>query len=168
MKKKKIIFLDIDGVISTLYESMEIDNKIYWKDNEWARKLNVHYPFNENCVTLLNEIIKETDAEIILSSDWRRHKTLEQLDIIFKNNGVIKSPIDITPNYRDHYSNFEYARSIEIVHYIAENTIDINDIVVLDDLNLEMLFPPRLKTRFVKTYNGITEEHKSKILELLK
>lgn len=164
----KYIFLDIDGVLTTLYETMDLENLLYWKDNDWAKKMNVHYPFNENCVSILNEILKETDAEIILSSDWRKHKTKEQLDVIFKNNGVIKSPIDTTPNYRDHYSNFEYARSIEIVHYIAENTIDINNIVVIDDLNLEMLFPPRLSTRFVKTHNGIMEEHKSKILELLK
>lgn len=164
----KYIFLDIDGVLTTISESMDTDNLLYWKDNSWAKKLNVHYPFNEECVKILNDILKETGAEIILTSDWRKHKTLEQLDIIFKNNGVIKSPIDITPNYRDHYSNFEYARSIEIVHYIAENTIDINNIVVLDDLNLEILFPPKLRTRFIKTYDGLLGEYKSKILELLK
>lgn len=165
---KKYIFLDIDGVLTTLSESMDTDNLLYWKDNSWAKNLNVHYPFNEDCVKILNDILKETGAEIILSSDWRKHKTLEQLDIIFKNNGVIKSPIDITPNYRNNYSNFEYARSLEIVHYIAENTIDINNIVVLDDLNLEMLFPPKLRTRFIKTYDGLLGEYKSKILDLLK
>lgn len=165
---KKYIFLDIDGVLTTLSESMVTDNLLYWKDNSWAKNLNVHYPFNEDCVKILNDILKETGAEIILSSDWRKHKTLEQLDIIFKNNGVIKSPIDITPNYRNNYSNFEYARSVEIVHYIAENTIDINNIVVLDDLNLEMLFPPKLRTRFIKTYDGLLGEYKSKILDLLK
>lgn len=165
---KKYIFLDIDGVLTTLYESMDLDNMLYWKDNNWAKKMNVYYPFNETCVNILNSIIKETDAEIILSSDWKKHKTMEQLDVIFKNNGVIKTPIDITPDYRNQYSNFEYSRSIEIIHYIAENTIDINNIVVLDDLNLEMLFPPRLRTRFVKTCDGITEEDKIKIIELLK
>ena len=165
---KKYIFLDIDGVLTTISESMDTDNLLYWKDNSWAKNLNVHYPFNEDCVKILNDILKETGAEIILSSDWRKHRTLEQLDIIFKNNGVIKSPIDITPNYRNNYSNFEYARSVEIVHYIAENTIDINNIVVLDDLNLEMLFPPKLRKRFIKTYDGLLGEYKSKILDLLK
>lgn len=165
---KKYIFLDIDGVLTTISESMDTDNLLYWKDNSWAKNLNVHYPFNEDCVKILNDILKETGAEIILSSDWRKHRTLEQLDIIFKNNGVIKSPIDITPNYRNNYSNFEYARSVEIVHYIVENTIDINNIVVLDDLNLEMLFPPKLRTRFIKTYDGLLGEYKSKILDLLK
>ncbi len=165
---KKYIFLDIDGVLTTISESMDTDNLLYWKDNSWAKNLNVHYPFNEDCVKILNDILKETGAEIILSSDWRKHRTLEQLDIIFKNNGVIKSPIDITPNYRNNYSNFEYARSVEIVHYIVENTIDINNIVVLDDLNLEMLFPPKFRTRFIKTYDGLLGEYKSKILDLLK
>lgn len=165
---KKYIFLDIDGVLTTLYESMDLDNMLYWKDNNWAKKMNVYYPFNETCVNILNSIIKETDAEIILSSDWKKHKTMEQLNVIFKNNGVIKTPIDITPDYRNQYSNFEYSRSIEIIHYIAENTIDINNIVVLDDLNLEMLFPPKLRTRFIKTYDGLLGEYKSKILDLLK
>lgn len=168
MENKKYIILDLDGVVTTINESMNIETALYWKDNPSMKELNVQYPFNEYCVKILNEILKETNAEIILSSDWKKRKTLEQLDIIFKYNNVIKSPIDITPNYRDNYSNFEYARSMEIVHYLAENIIDINNIVILDDLNLEMLFPPRLKTRFIKTHDGLTEEHKDEILKLLK
>lgn len=166
----KYIFLDLDGVISTFEESMS-STKDFWIGRPWARDMKVLYPFNQECVMILNEILIETGAEIILSSDWKKRRTLEDLDIIFKKNGIIKSPIDVTSDYRDNYSNFEMCRSVEIIHYIAENIIDINDIVILDDLNLETLFPPRVRDRFIKTNfeEGIKEfEIKDLIISKLK
>ena len=144
----KYIFLDIDGVISTFNESMS-STKDFWDSNPWAKDMRVLYPFNQDCVMVLNEIIKETDAEIILSSDWKKQRTLEELDIIFKKNGIIKSPIDKTKNLRDEYSNFETCRSMEITHYIGENII--TDYIILDDLNLESLLPFRVRERFFRT-----------------
>lgn len=167
----KKIFLDIDGVISTLDESMN-STKDYWIENDWARRLGVQHGFNKECVNIFNDIILETGCEIILSSDWKRHgRTLIDLDEIFKMNGVIKSPIVFTRDYRDNYSNLEYCRSTEIIHFIAENNININDIVILDDLDLELLFPPKVNERFVKTnfHEGLKEDGiKLRIINMLK
>ena len=167
----KYVFLDIDGVISTYDESM-YSTKDYWIEHPWAKRLNIMHGFNTECVKIYNEIILETGCKTILSSDWKRHgRTLSDLDEIFKQNGVVESPIDVTPDYRDNYSNLEYGRSIEIIHYIAENHINVDDIVILDDLNLEMLFPPKVKNRFIKTHfeYGIKEEgFKDLIINMLK
>jgi len=166
----KYIFLDIDGVISTFEESMS-STKDFWIERQWARDMRVLYPFNQECVMILNEILTETGAEIILSSDWKKKRSLKDLDIIFKNNGVIKSPIDVTPDLRQDYSVLEVCRTFEIVHYIAENNININDIVIIDDLNLERLLPPKVRDRFIKTNfeDGIREfEIKDLIIEKLK
>ena len=52
MSKKKIIFLDIDGVISTQKS---------------------HYALDKDACDLLGKIIDAADAKIVISSSWRRN-----------------------------------------------------------------------------------------------
>ena len=56
--------------------------------------------FNTKAVKVLNEILEKTDADIIVSSDWRNNFTLEQLGEIFEWQGVIKKPIGVTPDVK--------------------------------------------------------------------
>lgn len=115
------IFLDIDGVLATDECSYKPEHELY------------AYPFDKECVRLFNEILLETDAQIILSSDWRlMYHELETLDLLFKHNGIIKSPIDVTPNLSN--------RSLEIETYIREK--QIKSFVILDDMDLKV-FPDR-------------------------
>lgn len=115
-----LIILDIDGVLAT----------------EETSKLPAHelyaYPFDKACVKIFNEILEETKAEIILSSDWRLmyNNDLDTLDEVFKHNGVIKSPIDITRNLGD--------RGKDILDYIEKNIYRIKQFVILDDLDLKV------------------------------
>lgn len=42
--------------------------------------VNVRFDdFDKKAVKILNQILEETNAEIIVSSDWRFHATLEEL-----------------------------------------------------------------------------------------
>ena len=91
----KIIFLDIDGVLATNKEFGMNRTKFQTKHPE-AKELHIPYPFNPECVKIFNEILDETNAIIVLSSDWRLHWDLDGLDRIFKFNGVKKSPIALT------------------------------------------------------------------------
>jgi hypothetical protein len=100
----KIIFLDIDGVIAT--------SQCWGKgnDNKWGA-----YMFDPKCVAVLNFILKETGAEIVLSSDWRFHYTLFEMNEIFAHNGIIKGPIGFTPSSKSYTAmNLEGGRSDEI------------------------------------------------------
>lgn len=155
----KFLFLDIDGVISTFEESMS-STKDFWIERQWAKDMRVLYPFNTECVSILNDILFERDVEIILSSDWKKRRTLNDLDIIFKNNNIIKSPIDTTPDLRQDYPILDECRAFEITHYIAQNNLNIDNVVILDDLNIELFLPPKLKDRFIKTSfeDGIKED----------
>ena len=66
------MFLDIDGVMCT--------SSCYGrgKDNKWDA-----YMFDHKAVAVLNFILQETGAEIILSSDWRHQYTLQKMREIF-------------------------------------------------------------------------------------
>ena len=155
----KIIFLDIDGVICT--------TSCYGrgKNNKWGT-----YMFDSKCVALLNFIIQETGAEIILSSDWRNNHTLSEMREIFAHNGVMKGPIGYTPSLKSYNGmNLEGGRADEIELWVKTH-IWKDDVkwVAIDDLNMsERLFPnfvhcPREQEGIKRT--GLKE----KILEILK
>lgn len=68
---KKIIFLDIDGVIAT---------PEYIKDGQWA--------LNPEKQILLGKILSETDAKIVLISSWR-YDTLEKTKEYMESEGFL-------------------------------------------------------------------------------
>lgn len=134
-----VIFLDIDGVLATHRQFMGNRNKFNQK-NPWAKELHVPYGFDKGCVKVFNEILEETNAKIILSSDWRLHWNMEELDIIFKNNGVIKSPEGATGfSKRKFSSDLEDDRSWQIKNYVEAHLSPDDKWVALDDLNLSSL-----------------------------
>jgi len=133
----KIIFLDIDGVIAT--------SQCWGKgnNNKWDA-----YMFDPKCVAVLNFILKESGAEIILSSDWKSQYTLFEMNEIFTHNGVIKGPIGFTPTSKSYTAdNFEGGRSNEILDWLDHHAkkpilkggkAGVYDIkwVAVDDLNM--------------------------------
>jgi hypothetical protein len=101
----KVIFLDNDGVIC-LSSNWGTRHK---KQKKWGnRKLSmstksipVEYRFDnfdKKAIQILNEILVGTDAEIVVSSDWRQHATLEELGEYYESQGILKKPIAFTPN----------------------------------------------------------------------
>lgn len=130
----KIIFLDIDGVLATANEFLANRTK-FRKKHYVAEHVKMPYPFNHGCVNVFNEILLKTDAEIVLSSDWRKFWTLDELNIIFRFNGVIKSPIDVTEIDPVSMSWLEKNRANEIGKYLLKNR-EIKNWVAIDDLNM--------------------------------
>jgi len=128
---KPIIFLDIDGVLATV-KQYNLTNQ----SKTWLQKYNV-YPFDPKCVKIFNEILEKVDADIIISSDWRVEFTLEELADIFKINGVIRPPMDVTPQYPTSMSHYSKNRAGEIMKYVTDNKIGKNWIAI-DDLNLNL------------------------------
>lgn len=154
----KIIFLDIDGVLAT--------SSCYGrgKHNKWDA-----YMFDSKCVAILNFIIQETGAEIILTSDWRNEYSLAEMREIFAHNGVIKGPIGYTPNSKTYTAmNLEKGRVDEIKMWNNLHNFK-KDIkwVAIDDLNMSEDF----KSNFVHCPNeneGIKRTGiKEKILEAI-
>ena len=146
---KKVIFLDIDGVLATDKEFFT-NRTNFQKKNEKARELHIPYPFNKKAVEVFNQILDATDADIVLSSDWRMHWDLDELDEIFKFNGVKKSPIAITSKIkRKMSSELEDDRAHQIVEF--KRAHNITNYVAIDDLDLSF----SLGEHFFKTKSNM-------------
>lgn len=134
----KVIFLDNDGVVCL--------------STEWGRRYNRKFeglaqildPLNKKAIEVLNEIIRETDAEIVVSSDWKYHASLEQLGEWYEKHGLIKRPIDTTSkenteapeDFPWHRSvDLEQTRYLEITKWLREHP-EVTHWVAIDDMDL--------------------------------
>lgn len=161
-----VFFLDIDGVVAT-YQQIYISNPKKWHPKHKC------YKFDVKCVKVFNEIIDIINPLIVLSSDWKLHYTIEELNEIFEWNGVNTIVSDITPKLlieKDFYSinDLEKYRANEINAYIKEH--NITKFIIIDDLNMSEWFgdmfihTPRIhegikqtgvKEKIIKLYNKI-------------
>jgi len=109
-----VLFIDIDGVlISFNAPQVALD----------AEDLYAAYRFDKKAVVVLNEIIQKTNCEIVISSDWRHHYTLEELKRIFSLNEIIKEPIDVTIyKGKTTLKTLEVDRCFEIMEWVNKNT----------------------------------------------
>lgn len=145
---KKIIFLDIDGVLAT---------PEYLKDGMWA--------LNPKKQELLGKILEETSAEIVLSSSWRMN-TLEETKEKMTEEGFlfVDKIIGVTIrayHYVEGGIHLSIPRGVEIHQWIDTNIhsdngknfsrkklgVDYN-FVILDDDSDMLLWQ---KDNFVKT-----------------
>ena len=149
----KVIFLDHDGVICL---SSEWGSR-FKKQNKWGgRKLSMtalEMPleyrfdnFNKKAVIILNEILEETNAEIVVSSDWKRWASVEEMGEYYESQGIVKKPIGFTDSILyDNYEDFPWHRSIELEQTrsleIAEYLTSYKSIlkwVAIDDLDMSL------------------------------
>ncbi len=157
----KVLFLDNDGVICLSnnwggrtkkwanYRSANPDSS---KDKKNAPVFVRFDDFDNKAIKILNEILEETGAEIVVSSDWKLHATLEELGEYYESQGIIKKPIALTPNIqncKDYDSNFiwsprwesEQIRTIEIKQYLHDHP-EVTHWVSVDDLNMGKIGEP--------------------------
>lgn len=154
----KILFLDNDGVIClsnnwggrfkkwSKYRSENPNSSDSKKDAPIDVRLD---DFDKKAIKVLNKIIEETGCEIVVSSDWRLHATLEELGYYYIKQGIIKKPIAVTDIFQDIFpkewnafrfrADLELERSMEIGHWL-ENHPEVTHWVAVDDLNMSVEF----------------------------
>jgi len=118
-----IIFLDINGVLNTTTD----------------------YDFNPNCLVNLKQLVKDTNAKIVITSAWRRYE--ESLNEIIKTLKTYDIEVNGTTKI------LHTTRSHEINVYLEEH--EIEKFVILDDMIIEG-FPNNL-VHVDKTI-GLSEE----------
>lgn len=157
----KVIFLDHDGVICLPNE---------WGGRSLKRGDSIDVKFDDFdiiAIKVLNEILEMTDCEIVISSDWRRHATLEQLQELYTIRGIKKIPIGMTECEPTQGMLLQSARVTEIQNFLSSHP-EITKWVAIDDMNLSKL------ENFVRTSpfginGGIKGEGvKERIIEFLK
>jgi hypothetical protein len=145
MEIEKAIFLDIDGPLAT-------DECFKTTEMKFGKRL---YKWNVKCCETLNEILNETGAEIVLSSDWRKFFTMEELEEIFKWNNIVKSPVAVTDEIKVSYSSRgDIDRIYQIERFLKNN--QIKNWVSVDDLDLKSDIVPNFV--HVETEEGLSAD----------
>ena len=147
--KKKLIFLDVDGVLNS---------DTYWMSLDEEEKYSLRH-LDRNAIKKLKRIVDKTGAEIVVSSTWRKFK--EDMDVLSDSLYVYGlSVMSKTPVL------YNKERGDEISAWF-ESHPDFKDAVyvILDDdadMNVHM-------DRLVKTdYRyGLTDSKAEKAIEML-
>jgi hypothetical protein len=143
---RKILFLDIDGVVNN-------------KDT-FHKYPNAHYPLDQYCAFLVGKIQLETGCEVVLSSSWRHHEeSVEQI------KQRVVPLIDITGSCSCRI------RGCEIHNWLQKNLEGFNStykgdyrIAILDDDSDMLLWQ---KDHFFKTSfesGGLTDEIATEVI----
>lgn len=130
-----IVFLDIDGVITTIHSEVNEEGII----------------FDDSCILWLNKLFKKANFQVVISSTWRETYNLSELQKIL--NQLKVEIIATTPILGD--------RGFEITSYLQKNPC--HNYIVIDD-NIEDIkyyvdenYIVHVKDGFYK--NGFMEEH---------
>ncbi|KKN16786.1 hypothetical protein LCGC14_0972480 [marine sediment metagenome] len=134
----KIIFLDIDGVLNTVQTLQRCDGFI---------------GMSPILVKRFNKLVKDTGAEVVLSSTWRLAKNWRKV--------MAKNGLDM--KFLDRTVRLNAIRGEEIQEWLDRH--DVEKYVILDD-DTDML-PDQIhfKTDFQK--DGLTEDICKKVKQLL-
>ena len=81
--ERPVIFLDIDGVMNSLIS---------------MKKYGVISAFMPESIFALNLIIYRTNAQLVISSAWRKVNTLVKINVVLRINHILKDAVDCTPN----------------------------------------------------------------------
>lgn len=181
---RNIIFLDIDGVLNC--QEAYISGECKYQEWIWEDGRKDHYQrFCSWNKKWLNLLIKETNADIVISSTWRS-SGLEFMRKVWNLEQMEGEIIGITPIIRA--NGVSIPRGIEIEYYL-KNDLDfqhcfwdkeiqqfnmeksnINNYIIIDD-DGDMLYQQR--NHFVHVYPpprnfmGFNEEHYLKALNIL-
>lgn len=148
----KVIFLDIDGVLNSE------DYAIY---RYYGHKVDEEHAFiDKRAIIFLNYILKETDAELVLSSSWRGSDTTNQ---VLKDNGLSKDLFDSTPYLDSRFRGDEIQKWID--DYESNNPKLESYVIIDDDTDMR----PEQKENFVHCdcFHGLTSIDCYKAIDIL-
>ena len=159
---RKIIFLDIDGVLSPRW----------WNSDKQSD--NYGCLFDAKAVANFAKIIEKTGAEIVISSSWKNIGLVE-LQNMWRERNMPGKIVDITPDYMSDElllkedsadMDYLYERGSEIQGWLLLHGDDVGRYVIIDDMD-DIL--PEQQFHFVQTDPelGITYDDVKKVVHLL-
>ena len=147
LMKRKIIFLDFDGVITT--------NKSKWK-------------LDKEKLDIFGTLLEKTGAEIVISSSWRKHDLESTIKFITEPSHFVpfqfpycEKVIGITKRLKNRN------RGEEIDLYLKENLKDLRyNYIILDDNN-DMLKCQQKNFILTDCDDGLCKEDVEKAISML-
>ncbi len=148
----KIVFLDFDGVLNSLNEIV----------------FDKHAEFNRDAMGRLNDIVREANAKVVISSSWRVIHSIDELRQILKESGFQGEVIGVTPVFSHQnavgLADVGMIRCREIQAWLDAHPHPVASFVCLDDLELEMLAHCHVKTEMEE---GLCDHHVGQALAIL-
>ena len=147
---RKIIFLDVDGVLNS-------EEFSHWLWDNHEKKYRGYELLDQRAILCLQDIVFVTGAEIVLSSSWRlSNKCSEQLRQQLLPYGLQFIDKTVSLPYKD--------RGEEIKEWLSRHP-DVSHYVILDD-DSDMF---DIKDHLIQTtfYKGLLPEHAAKAIEML-
>lgn len=163
---RKVIFLDIDGVLNTqdCHSRMTKDTP----EDEFG------YAFDPVAVVNLARIIDETGAVIVISSSWKFYG-VTKLREMWKMRKLPGAILDITPNtisdemlMNANLDEIEFGvcRGNEIKEWLSKHKGEVSNYVIIDDF--DDLLPEQMSHAIItNTLLGITESDAEKAITIL-
>lgn len=132
--KKVILFLDFDGVTHHYFPVSDV------KEEE-----NSYFFFLKNIENIIRDFNNIFDIKIVISSSWRKRKTIEEMRDYFSED-IKEKVISATPVI-DEYKRFE-----EFTQWIQDNNFS-GEWFALDDV--DAIFSDR--TRLIQCYDQFSD-----------
>lgn len=167
---KKIIFLDLDGVLNTEHNQ----NMLMYQGKAWKDKHGAF--FDPEVVAELKRIVEETRADIVIESSWK-YLGLEAMQQMWSDRNMPGNVIDVTPSYAsdnwllhadldDVDSERTQWKGVEIASWIADNLHGEVRYVIIDD---EYVILDSQLPHFILTnpYDGITPGLADRAIKIL-
>ncbi len=163
---KKVIFLDIDGVLNTKWWYTQMDRN--------SPRDQYGYAFDPKAVANLKRIVEETGAGIVISSSWKSFG-FSELEEMWTDRGLPGKLIGVTPNSVSDELLLEadidsielfHIRGEEIKEWLTKHGKNVSNYAIIDDMD-NML--PEQQSHFVQTNPefGITEEDAEKAIAII-
>ncbi len=150
----RILLVDFDGVLNS------VGSFIY---NNRMRLLGLsdiptHESFDPIACSNLQYILEELpDVQVVVSSTWRKTKTLAALQEVFKTNHILPERMIGTTPIVDRY------RGKEIEAYLNEHPEVTEFVIIDDDSDMEPYLDRLVKT---DSRNGLTFSDAEKVIEM--
>lgn len=163
---KKIVFLDIDGVLNTKWW--------YTQMNRNTPKDKYGYAFDPKAVAYLRRIVEDTGADIVISSMWKC-MGLSEMEDMWDERNLPGKIVGITPNTVsdemllnvdiDSIELF-HIRGEEIKEWLTKHGKHVSHYAIIDDMD-NML--SEQQSHFVHTNPevGISEDDAEKAIAIL-
>ena len=150
---QRIIFLDIDGVLNCqiFFENHFSSKKILRKKVQTKEMDKADYYKSQLCVERimwLNKLCADTKANVVISSTWRKNKTVDELQEILNNSGATFKIIGKTG------IDESRIRGVEINSYLGNLNANYEYVIIDDDS--DMLLQQQHNFFQTDNYSGLT------------